>query len=145
MRCTVMFEVKTIMHLDNFENFTFQLWPLTRRLRAMDSSPLVKASGKTNCAIQLENFIVFTVLFVLYSRITLVSFHAADSGILPASRDVCAMWSWYKDDFRTWEDTLKGYMVLELLEAFSCMSKFPWDIKQEISKMADPDLGGPGP
>lgn len=52
------------------------------------------------------------------------------------------MWSWYKDDFRTWEDTLKGYMVLELLEAFSCMSKFPWDIKQEISKMADPDLGG---
>ena len=28
MRCTVMFEVKTIMHLDNFENFTFQLWPL---------------------------------------------------------------------------------------------------------------------
>lgn len=139
--------VKTIMHLDNFENFTFQLWPLTRRLRAMDSSPLAKMFDfpvlhRGRGARRLENFIVFTVLFVLYSRITLVSFHAADSGILPASRDVCAMWSWYKDDFRTWEDTLKGYMVLELLEAFSCMSKFPWDIKQEISKMADPDLGG---
>lgn len=139
--------VRTIMHLDSFENFTFQLWPMSRRARAMLSSPVARLVDfdvlhRGKGARRLENFIVHTVLFALYARITLVSFHAADSGILPASRDVCAMWSWYKDDFQTWEDTLKGYFVLELLEAFSCMSKFPWDIRKEISKMADPDLGG---
>eukprot|EP00434_Breviolum_minutum_P033020 symbB.v1.2.029211.t1/scaffold3171.1/size96351/11 len=139
--------VKTIMHLDSFDNFAFQLWPMGRRNRAMQSSPVARLLDfpvlhRGKGARRLENFIVFTVLFALYSRITLVSFHAADSGILPSSRDVCAMWSWYQDDFRTWEETLKGYFVLELLEMFSCMSKFPWDIRKEISKMADPELGG---
>eukprot|EP00435_Cladocopium_sp_Y103_P003071 s4460_g1.t1 len=34
--------VRTIMHLDSFENFTFQLWPMSRRARALLSSPVAR-------------------------------------------------------------------------------------------------------
>jgi len=139
--------VRTIMHLDCFEHFTFQLWPPARRQQAvqesylawiMDFSVLHRGKG----ARRLENFIVFGVLFIVYFRITLMAFQATDTGILPAYRDVCAMWSWYRGEFENWQDRVWGTIILDLIQGFASMSKFPWNIEREIAKMADPALDG---
>eukprot|EP00439_Symbiodinium_sp_Y106_P035044 s1243_g4.t1 len=91
---------------------------------------------------RVETLIVHTVLFVMYARITLMTFHAMDTGVLPSSRDVCAMWQWYHGKFDSFEHRLKGEVVLDLIDFFSSMSRFPWDIRAEINKMADPSVGG---
>ncbi|CAE7379506.1 NCL [Symbiodinium natans] len=139
--------VRTIMHLDQFEDFTFQLWPSDRRETAMRESLIVRNFDcgmlhRGKGARRVESFVVFGALFIIYARITLMTFHAMDTGVLPSSRDVCAMWQWYNGHYDTWEHRVKGAVVLELIDLFSSMSKFPWDIRSEITKMADPNVGG---
>ncbi|CAE7723903.1 chrng [Symbiodinium microadriaticum] len=114
------------------------------RAAGVNSFPLGSASFDKSIpgARRVETLIVHTVLFVMYARITLMTFHAMDTGVLPSSRDVCAMWQWYHGKFDSFEHRLKGEVVLDLIDFFSSMSRFPWDIRAEINKMADPSVGG---
>jgi len=86
--------------------------------------------------------VTFGIIFFIYLRITLMTLHAIDSGILPSARDVCSYWRWHNGNFLGIGDHMLGVFMTSITTCFASISFFPWDINHEIEKMADPELGG---
>eukprot|EP00931_Biecheleriopsis_adriatica_P031305 TRINITY_DN18378_c0_g1_i1.p1 TRINITY_DN18378_c0_g1~~TRINITY_DN18378_c0_g1_i1.p1 ORF type:complete len:565 (-),score=67.90 TRINITY_DN18378_c0_g1_i1:104-1798(-) len=141
--------VKTVLHLDPFDQFTFELWPESKRAyersqscfaKHVDASCLHRGRGGR----ALEGFIVFTVMFLVYSRITLMVLHAMDTGILPVARDVCAMWRWHRGEYRDWFDRIWGATYETVLYVMTRMAFIGWglNVDEKVDEVADPARDG---
>lgn len=132
----------TVLHLDRFDDFGFQLWPTWRRQKAAEASllpriaPFFKFLHRGFGARRLENIVTSVVMVVLYMRQLFVVLHALDTGILPVARDICTFWRW-----ETGQGQNLLYMGLfRILSQTSAL--FTWSIQDELARKADPAKGG---
>ncbi|CAE8624498.1 unnamed protein product [Polarella glacialis] len=137
--------VATVMHLDSFENFSFELWPLARRKMATRESMFAhlcdfKILHRGHGARRFENCLTFVVIFLIYSRLLFICLLALDSGLLPAARDVCQQWKRHVSE--DWGDKLLGAGFKLISHVFASLSFFDVDFTDELNRMADPERGG---